>query len=106
MGDPVRGMAIVLDRRTGYCLICHKVPIPDEFFQGDVGPDLSGVGSRLSAAQIRLRLVDAARLNPATLMPPYHRTSGLKRVPERYRGMVVLSAQEVEDVVAWLSTLR
>lgn len=106
VGDPARGRAIVLDRRSGNCLICHQVPVPQELFQGDLGPSLVGVGDRLSAGQIRLRLVDASRINPSTLMPPYHRTSGLRHVPERYRGIPVLGAQDIEDVVAWLGSLR
>lgn len=105
-GDPERGRAVVLDRRAGNCLICHRVPVPDELFQGDLGPDLSGVGDRLTPGEIRLRLVDAARINPSTLMPPYYRTSGLRHVPERYRGRAVLDAQAIEDAVSWLATLR
>jgi sulfur-oxidizing protein SoxX len=105
-GNAERGRSIVLDRETGNCLICHKVPIPTERFQGEVGPDLTGIGSRLSAGQIRLRVVDARRLNPVTVMPPYHRIAGTVRVAERWRGRPVLDAQQVEDVVAWLATLK
>jgi L-cysteine S-thiosulfotransferase len=105
-GDPVRGRRIVLDRELGNCLICHQVPEAGEPFQGDLGPDLAGVGRRLSAGQIRLRLVDQSRLNPATVMPPYHRIDGLNRVAAKYRGRPVLSAEEVEDVVAYLATLK
>ena len=78
------GRRIVLDRETGNCLICHKVPEPAEPFQGNLGPDLSGIGKRLTAGQIRLRLVDESRLNPQTLMPPYYRAEGLNRVSARY----------------------
>jgi sulfur-oxidizing protein SoxX len=105
-GDAARGRALVLDRRQGNCLICHRVPVPEEPFQGELGPDLSGIGGRLSPGQIRLRLVDQARLNPATLMPPYFRTEGLTRVADRYKGKPVLAASEIEDVVAWLTTLK
>ena len=105
-GDPARGRRIVLDRETGNCLICHRVPVPGEPFQGDLGPDLAGVGRRLSSGQIRLRLVDQSRLNPATIMPPYHRIDGLNRVAATYRGRPVLSAEEIEDVVAYLATLK
>jgi sulfur-oxidizing protein SoxX len=104
-GDPARGRRIVLDRETGNCLICHKVPEPAEPFQGTLGPDLCGIGTRLTAGQIRLRLVDESRLNPQTLMPPYYRVEGLNRVSARYRGKPVLTAQEIEDVVAYLGTL-
>lgn len=106
IGDAARGKAVVLDRRVGNCLICHRVPVPQENFQGEIGPDLGGIGSRLSAGQIRLRVVDAQRLNPATLMPPYYRTSGLRRVASAYAGKPALTAQDVEDVVAWLVSLK
>jgi L-cysteine S-thiosulfotransferase len=105
-GDPARGRRIVLDRELGNCLICHQVPEAGEPFQGDLGPNLAGVGGRLSPGQIRLRLVDQSRLNPATIMPPYHRIDGLNRVAARYRGRPVLSAEEIEDVVAYLATLK
>jgi sulfur-oxidizing protein SoxX len=106
MGDPARGRRIVLDRTSGNCLICHVVPEPEERFMGDIGPDLTGVGSRLTVAQIRLRLIDAARLNGATVMPPYHRTDGLTRVGAPWRGRPVLGAREIEDVVAYLASLK
>lgn len=104
-GNAARGRQIVLDRETGNCLICHKVPEPTEPFQGDLAPDLGGIGRRLTAGQIRLRLVDESRLNPQTLMPPYYRVDGLNRVAARYRSKPVLTAQEIEDVVAYLGTL-
>lgn len=104
-GEPARGRRIVLDREAGNCLICHRLPEPNEPFQGDLGPDLSGIGKRLTAGQIRLQLVDRSRLNPQTLMPAYHRVEGLKRVAARYRGKPVLTAQEIEDVVTYLGTL-
>lgn len=106
IGDPTRGRGIVLDRETGNCLICHKVPETGERFQGDLGPDLGGVGARLTVGQLRLRVVDQRRLNPASVMPPYHRIEGTMRVGKRWRGQPVLEAQEVEDVVAWLATLK
>lgn len=105
-GNAVRGAAVVRNRETANCLICHSIPDPSEPFMGEVGPPLAGVGSRLSAGQVRLRLVDATLVNPGAVMPPYHRVAGLVRVDERYRGRPVLSAQEIEDVVAYLMTLR
>ena len=77
---PLRGKKIVLDRQVGLCLLCHSGPFPEERFQGDLGPNLAGVGARLSAGQIRLRIVDASRVNPQTIMPPYYRKEGLSRV--------------------------
>lgn len=105
-GDPARGQAIVLDPARGNCLICHPMPIPAAEFQGDVGPDLAGVGSRYDAGELRLRVADPKRLNPASVMPAYHRTHGLHRVLKEYRGRPILTGQEVEDVVAYLLTLK
>jgi sulfur-oxidizing protein SoxX len=104
-GDPARGRAIVLDRRVGACLLCHTGPFPEEKFQGTLAPDLSGAGSRWSAGQLRLRLVNATRLNPDTIMPPYHRVDGLTRVGRAWRDRPILTAEQIEDVVAFLSTL-
>jgi L-cysteine S-thiosulfotransferase len=105
-GDAARGRAIVLDRHVGLCLLCHSGPFPEERFQGDLAPSLAGVGARLSAGQIRLRIVDASRVNPQTIMPPYYRKEGLARVAPSHAGKTVLSAQQIEDVVAFLVTLR
>jgi L-cysteine S-thiosulfotransferase len=105
-GDPAAGKKIVLDRHVGLCLLCHSGPFPEERFQGDLAPSLAGVGARLSAGQIRLRIVDASRVNPQTIMPAYFRTEGLTRVAPSQRGKTVLSAQQIEDVVAFLVTLK
>ena len=105
-GDPTRGRAVILDRRLGACLLCHTGPFPEEKFQGTLAPDLSGAGSRWSEGQLRLRIVDATRLDPDTIMPPYYRLDGLTRVGERWRGKPILSAEQIEDVVAFLLTLR
>jgi sulfur-oxidizing protein SoxX len=105
-GDPVRGKAVVLDPTRGNCVICHPMPIAEAAFQGDVGPDLAGVGSRYGAGELRLRVVDAKWLNPASVMPAYYRTEGLHRVLKEYRGEPIFTAQEVEDVVAYLMTLQ
>lgn len=104
-GNAERGKAIVLDRRTGNCLICHEFPIEGERFQGELGPQMRGVGSRLTAGQIRLRLVDQSRINPETIMPPYYRVDGLTNVAAEYRGEPALTAQQIEDVVAYLMGL-
>jgi sulfur-oxidizing protein SoxX len=105
-GDAVRGRAIFASRQTGLCLLCHSAPIAEERFQGNLATDLAGAGARWSEAQLRLRLVDARRLNPASMMPAYYRVDGLQRVGEAWQGRPVLSAQQIEDVVAWLGTLR
>jgi sulfur-oxidizing protein SoxX len=105
-GDPARGRAVVVSRQRGLCLLCHTGPFPEERFQGDLAPSLAGVGSRLSEGQIRLRLIDSRRLDPGSIMPSYYRTDGLERVGAAWRGKPVLSAEEIEDVVAFLATLR
>jgi sulfur-oxidizing protein SoxX len=105
-GDAARGRAIVLNRQVGLCLLCHSGPFPEERFQGNLAPSLAGAGSRWSEGQLRLRIVDAARLNPATIMPPYYRTEGLERVAKAFVGKTILSAAQVEDVIAYLATLK
>ena len=105
-GDATRGRAIVANRQVGLCLLCHTGPIPEERFQGNLAPDLAGAGRRWSAAQLRLRLVDARTLNPQTIMPSYHRTDGTNRVAPAFAGSPMLAAQQIEDVVAYLLTLR
>lgn len=105
--DAKRGRAIVTDPLRGNCTICHVVPGEGERFHGDLGPSLAGVGSRYSVAQIRLRVADGRRLNPASIMPAYYRsTDRLIRVAKRYEGKPVLTAAEVEDIVAFLATLK
>ena len=105
-GDPARGRAIVGNRQQGLCLLCHSGPFPEERFQGEIAPDLRGAGNRWDEGQLRLRIVDSSRLNPATIMPPYYRTEGLQRVAPIFRGKPILTAEQVEDVLAFLGTLR
>jgi sulfur-oxidizing protein SoxX len=106
-GDTARGRNIVLDRANGNCLICHGLSTePSERFQGNIGPDLKGVGSRLTPGQIRLRLIDQSIVNPKTIMPPYYRINGLTRVAQRFSGKPGLAPQQIEDVVAYLATLK
>jgi sulfur-oxidizing protein SoxX len=105
-GDAARGRAIVANHNLGLCLLCHSGPFPDDKFQGTMAPDLAGAGARWSEGQLRLRIVDAGKLNAATIMPPFYRVDHLTRVPPAYRGKPVLSAVEVEDVIAYLMTLK
>jgi len=105
-GDAARGRAIVANRSVGLCLLCHSGPIPEERFQGTLAPRLAGAGARWSVGQLRLRIVDGARLNPDTIMPPYYRTTGLRRVARTFEGKTILTAEQVEDVVAYLATLK
>ena len=104
-GDATRGRALVLDRSTT-CILCHSGPFPETRFQGDLAPDLSGAGNRWTASQLRLRLVDAAHFNPDTIMPSYYRNDGLVRVGRNFAGKPILSAAEIEDIVAFLAALR
>jgi sulfur-oxidizing protein SoxX len=105
-GDTARGREIAFNRERGNCIVCHVIPAPDDRVHGDAGPSLRGVAGRLSEGQMRLRLVDGRRLNPASLMPSYYRVDGLTRVAKQYAGKPVLAAQEIEDVLAYLMTLR
>jgi len=105
-GDPAKGRKIVAERQKGLCLLCHAAPIPEERFQGDLAPALHGVGARMSEGALRLRMVDGANVNPATIMPAYYRIEGLTRVAPALRGKPLLDAQDIEDVVAWLLTLK
>jgi sulfur-oxidizing protein SoxX len=105
-GDAAHGRAIVANRSVGLCLLCHSGPIAEERFQGTLAPTLAGTGSRWSEGQLRLRLVDGARLNPDTIMPAYYRTTGLQHVAKAFVGRTILSAEQVEDVVAYLVTLK
>jgi len=105
-GDPTRGRAIVANRQVGLCLLCHSGPFPEERFQGDLAPDLQGAGSRWSEAELRLRLVDGSRINAASIMPAYYKSDGLTRVAPAWRGKTILSAEQIEDVVAYLMTLK
>jgi sulfur-oxidizing protein SoxX len=105
-GDPARGRAIVANRQVGLCLLCHSGPFPEERFQGDLAPDLRGVGKRYTEDELRLRMVDPAKMNPRTIMPSYSKTEGLARVAPGFRGKPILTPEQIEDVVAYLATLR
>ena len=105
-GDAARGRAIVANHNLGLCLLCHTGPFPEDKFQGTMAPDLAGAGARWSEGQLRLRIVDASKFNPQTIMPPFYRVDHLTRVAPAFRDKPVLTAVEVEDVVAYLMTLK
>jgi L-cysteine S-thiosulfotransferase len=105
-GDAARGRALIVARESANCVLCHAVPDAAVRFSGNVGPSLAGVAKRLTQAQLRLRVADNMRVNPNTIMPSYYKIDGLRLVPASYAGKPVLSAQEVEDIVAWLGTLQ
>lgn len=103
-GDANAGRNLLVKRENANCILCHG--IPEVRFSGNLAPPLTGVGARLSAAQLRLRVADNAKVNPNTIMPSYYRSEGFVDVAAQYRGKTVLTAQEVEDVVAYLGTLK
>ena len=105
-GDPARGRAIIADRQKGFCLLCHGGPFPEEPLQGNLAPSLEGAGSRWTEGQLRLRLMDNKRVNPESIMPAYHRIEGLNRVGSAWRERPILSADEIEDVLAFLMGLK
>ena len=105
-GDPLRGREVAINRKLGNCLACHKMPIPEQQFHGEVGPDLSEVADSLSEGELRLRVVNPKLMNPETLMPAFYQTEGLHRVMKKFQGKTLLTAEQVEDVVAYLMTLK
>lgn len=104
-GDPAKGRKTVYNRKLGNCLTCHVMPIPEQDFHGNIGPDLHGVGDRYTAGELRLRLIDSKVVNPDSIMPSFYRTN-FHRVLKGFEGKTVLSAQQIEDVVAYLVTLK
>ncbi len=105
-GDAANGRKIVEDRAVSACLLCHSGPFPAPHLQGNIGPRLDGVGSRLTQDEIRQHLVDPARFNPDTVMPAYAKIDGFNRVGTAWRGRPILTPEQIDDVVAFLSTLR
>lgn len=106
-GDTGRGQAIVSDSHQGNCLACHELPIPGIEAYGTIGPPLSGIAARLNESQIRLRVVDSRHINPLSIMPGFYRDPRLIHRPgKRYAGRTFLTAQQVEDVIAYLVTLK
>ncbi len=99
------GKAIFLDRDRGHCLLCHQVKQINEPFQGTIGTDLSDVGSRLNADQLRARIVDPTLVNPDTVMPAYHRTRDLRQVAEEYINLPILTTDEVDNLVIFVQSL-
>ena len=105
-GDAVRGEQIVTNRQTGLCTLCHSGPFAHPELQGNIGPSLTGIGARLSVAEIRARVVNSRAINPGSKMPTYGRTEGLQRVATGFAGKPILTDAQIEDVVAYLATLR
>ncbi len=106
VGDATRGRAIVVSRQKGLCLLCHSGPFAEERFQGSLAPSLAGAAARWNVAQLRLRIAESRAVNPDSLMPSYYRIEGLRQVGAAWQDKPILTAQEIEDVVAFLATLR
>lgn len=104
-GDAANGRKVAINRKKGNCLACHQMPIPEQQFHGETGPALHDVGARMSEAELRMRLVDPKVINPDTMMPSFYKT-GQHRVLKKFQGKTILDAQEVEDVIAYLKTLK
>ena len=105
-GDPAKGRKVAINRKQGNCLACHVMPIPEQPFHGNAGPNLNGVASRLTEGEIRLRIVDPKVVNPDTFMPAFYRKDGFQRVMKKFKGKTLLSAKQVEDLVAYTMTLK
>ncbi len=109
-GDAARGRALLVARDPANCLLCHAAPVElvksGVRFSGNLAPSLDGAGARWTPGQLRLRIVDSRRLNPDTIMPSYHRVDGLNEVAAAWRGKPIMTAQEIEDLIAYLATLR
>ncbi len=105
-GNPAAGMAIVENRKLGNCLACHSLPIKGAADPGNVGPNLAHVVSYTSPAVLRLRVVDPKQIDPQTIMPAYYRLAGLTDVEKKFAGKPILTAQQIEDVVAYLASLK
>ena len=106
-GDPKNGAKLVVARKKGNCLACHKIQQLSDFpFHGNVGPEISDVATRMSEGEMRLRLVNPKVINEDTIMPAFYRTEGLHRVMKKFQGKPVLTEQEIEDIIAFLKTLK
>ncbi len=105
-GNPEKGRELAINRKKGNCLACHILPIPEQSFHGETGPDLNGVASRYSEGELRLRIVNPKVINPDTFMPAFYRSEGLHRVAKKFEGKTILSAEEVEDLLAYVMTLQ
>ncbi len=107
-GDPVAGRKWIINRQLGNCLACHKNSMMnDQLFHGEVGPPLDGAGSRWTVPQLRAIVANSKQVfGPDTLMPAFYRNGDAARTARAFKGKTILSAQQVEDVVAYLSNLK
>jgi len=105
-GDPTNGAAVFKNRKKGNCLACHQnTAMLDQLFHGEIGPSLDGVAGRWSEAELRGILTNSKNTFDGTMMPAFYVNYGFTRVLKKFEGKTNLSAQEVEDVIAYLQTL-
>lgn len=104
-GDAENGRKLAINRKKGNCLACHVMPIKEQPYHGETAPSLYGVGNRLSEGELRMQVVNSKVTNPDTMMPSFYRTVGYNRPGKKFVGKTIISAQDVEDVVAYLLTL-
>jgi sulfur-oxidizing protein SoxX len=106
-GDAANGKLIMLDGHKGNCLACHQLPVDGVEAYGTIAPPLAGIANRMTEGQLRMRVVDSRNLNPMSIMPGFYRDPSLINRPAKaYAGKTFLTAQEVEDVIAYLVTLK
>ncbi|WNJ98904.1 sulfur oxidation c-type cytochrome SoxX [Thalassospiraceae bacterium LMO-JJ14] len=106
-GDPQKGVKTFTNRKLGNCLACHQVTaLSAQPFHGEIGPSLDGVAGRYSEGQLRMQVINAKVINPDTIMPAFYRVNGFHRVLDKFKDKPILNAEEVEDVVAYLKTLK
>lgn len=105
-GDAKKGRATAIHRKKGNCLACHSMPVPEQADHGNIGPDLAGVADRYTKAELRLRLVNPKTINPDTIMPAYFKKTGFHRVQKKWQGKTIIGAQDIEDILAYLVTLK
>jgi sulfur-oxidizing protein SoxX len=107
LGDPQRGRMAMINPDKGNCIACHRIAaLSGEPAHGDLGPTLNSIASRYTEGQLRQLVINARTFFPNTVMPAFHVTEDLDRVSPAFAGQPILSAAEVEDVVAFLKTLR
>ncbi|MEL7115903.1 MAG: sulfur oxidation c-type cytochrome SoxX [Pseudomonadota bacterium] len=105
-GDPANGAKVFANRKQGNCLACHEnSDMADALFHGEVGPTLDGVGSRWEEADLRGILTNSKMMFEGTIMPAFYIDAGYTRASEKFEGKPILTAQQVEDVLAYLKTL-
>ncbi|MHA1546132.1 MAG: sulfur oxidation c-type cytochrome SoxX [Alphaproteobacteria bacterium] len=106
-GDAASGMKIMINRKQGNCLACHVISkMSNQPFHGEIGPSLDGVAGRYNEAQFRLILANSKKVFDGTIMPAFYRDEGFSRTAKKFKGKTILSAKQIEDVIAFLLTMK